>query len=82
MPVRCRAVPRLDHRLKDLPAERKADYGELVAPYLRRMDDDIRRAARGLPRQRASSTSSLESNLRLVVSIARNYRNQGLPFLT
>ncbi len=26
---------------KDLPAERKADYGELVAPYLRLMDDDI-----------------------------------------
>jgi hypothetical protein len=29
---------------KDLPAARKADYGELVAPYLRRMDDDIGRA--------------------------------------
>jgi hypothetical protein len=28
---------------KDLPAARKADYGELVAPYLRTMDDDIRR---------------------------------------
>ena len=27
---------------KDLPAKRKADYGELVAPYLRTMDDDIR----------------------------------------
>ncbi|HEY7829522.1 MAG TPA: SET domain-containing methyltransferase [Solirubrobacteraceae bacterium] len=26
---------------KDLPAARKADYGELVAPYLRLMDDDI-----------------------------------------
>lgn len=26
---------------KDLPAARKADYGELVAPYLRAMDDDI-----------------------------------------
>jgi uncharacterized protein len=25
---------------KDLPAERKAAYGELVAPYLRVMDDD------------------------------------------
>jgi hypothetical protein len=25
---------------KDLPAERKADYGELVAPYLRGMDAD------------------------------------------
>ena len=32
---------------KDLPAARKADYGELVAPYLRRMDDDIQQAARG-----------------------------------
>jgi len=32
---------------KDLPAERKADYGEHVAPYLRRMDDDIRRMAGG-----------------------------------
>jgi len=30
---------------KDLPAARKADYGELVAPYLRMMDDDIRQAA-------------------------------------
>lgn len=30
---------------KDLPAARKADYGELVAPYLRTMDDDIRQAA-------------------------------------
>ena len=29
---------------KDLPAARKADYGELVAPYLRAMDDDIRHA--------------------------------------
>jgi len=28
---------------KDLPAARKADYGELVAPYLRTMDDEIRR---------------------------------------
>jgi uncharacterized protein len=28
---------------KDLPAARKADYGELVAPYLRTMDDDIQR---------------------------------------
>lgn len=26
---------------KDLPAARKADYGELVAPYLRVMDDDM-----------------------------------------
>ncbi|MFZ1154735.1 MAG: SET domain-containing methyltransferase [Solirubrobacteraceae bacterium] len=30
---------------KDLPANRKADYGELVAPYLHVMDDDIRQAA-------------------------------------
>ncbi len=29
---------------KDLPAARKADYGELVAPYLRAMDDDIQRS--------------------------------------
>jgi uncharacterized protein len=28
---------------KDLPAARKADYGELVAPYLRAMDDDTAR---------------------------------------
>ncbi len=28
---------------KDLPPERKADYGELVALYLRTMDDEIRR---------------------------------------
>jgi hypothetical protein len=26
---------------KDLPAARKADYGELVAPYLRTMDDAV-----------------------------------------
>jgi hypothetical protein len=26
---------------KDLPAARKADYGELVAPYLRAMDDAV-----------------------------------------
>lgn len=32
---------------KDLPAARKADYGELVAPYLRTMDDETRRAANG-----------------------------------
>ena len=31
---------------KDVPAARKADYGELVAPYLRTMDDLIRRALR------------------------------------
>ncbi len=30
---------------KDVPAARKADYGELVAPYLRTMDDKIRQAA-------------------------------------
>jgi uncharacterized protein len=30
---------------KDLPEQRKADYGELVAPYLRTMDDDRARAA-------------------------------------
>jgi hypothetical protein len=29
---------------KDLPAARTADYGDLVAPYLRVMDDEIRRA--------------------------------------
>ncbi|MDQ3137170.1 MAG: hypothetical protein M3Q93_06255, partial [Gemmatimonadota bacterium] len=29
---------------KDLAAARKADYGELVAPYLRTMDDEARRA--------------------------------------
>jgi uncharacterized protein len=28
---------------KDLPAARKADYGHLVAPYLRAMDDDAAR---------------------------------------
>lgn len=28
---------------KNLPAARKVDYGELVAPYLRAMDDEIRR---------------------------------------
>jgi len=32
---------------KDLPAARKADYGELVAPYLRMIDDDIRQAGGG-----------------------------------
>jgi hypothetical protein len=34
---------------KDLPVARKADYGELVAPYLRAMDDDLAvgRAAAG-----------------------------------
>jgi hypothetical protein len=31
---------------KNLPAARKADYGELVAPYLRTMDDEARRALR------------------------------------
>jgi uncharacterized protein len=30
---------------KDLPAARKVDYGELVAPYLRTMDDDLLRPA-------------------------------------
>ena len=34
---------------KDLPTARKADCGELVAPYLRTMDDKIRRAAPGKP---------------------------------
>jgi hypothetical protein len=32
---------------KDLPAARKADYGELVAPYLRTMDDESRFAVGG-----------------------------------
>ncbi len=32
---------------KDLPAARKADYGELVAPYLRLMDADTLQAAGG-----------------------------------
>jgi hypothetical protein len=30
---------------KDLPAARKADYGELVAPYLRVMDEDLSRTS-------------------------------------
>jgi hypothetical protein len=30
---------------KDLPAARKADYGELVAPYLQAMDEDLDRTA-------------------------------------
>jgi hypothetical protein len=30
---------------KDLPAARKSDYGELVAPYLRTMDADLLQAA-------------------------------------
>jgi uncharacterized protein len=46
VPVRRRAVPRLGHRLSGSPAARKADYGELVALYLRTMDDEIRRALR------------------------------------
>jgi hypothetical protein len=29
---------------KDLPAARKADYGDLVAPYLHTMDDEIQQA--------------------------------------
>jgi hypothetical protein len=32
---------------KDLPAARKADYGELVAPYLRVMDDSAQEVAVG-----------------------------------
>jgi len=36
---------------KDLPAKRKADYGELVAPYLRTMDDDIRQTADEPPKR-------------------------------
>lgn len=31
---------------KDLPASRKADYGDLVAPYLRAMDAQLERALR------------------------------------
>jgi uncharacterized protein len=31
---------------KDLPDARKAAYGDLVAPYLREMDDDLARAVR------------------------------------
>jgi hypothetical protein len=42
---------------KDLSAARKDDYGELVAPYLRAMDDKIRRAA-GLPVSIPQSSSS------------------------
>jgi hypothetical protein len=40
--VRCRGAVT---GWKDLPAARKADYGELVAPYLRAMDDEVRQAA-------------------------------------
>ena len=32
---------------KDLPAARTADYGDLVAPYLRVMDDEIRHSCTG-----------------------------------
>ncbi|WP_328996113.1 SET domain-containing protein [Kribbella sp. NBC_01245] len=32
---------------KDLPAARKADYGELVAPYLRTIDDQTQQPANG-----------------------------------
>ena len=39
---------------KDLPAARKADYGELVAPYLRAMDADL--AAAGTPHHYTQDT--------------------------
>jgi hypothetical protein len=42
--VRCRAVRGSVTGWKDLPAARKADYGELVAPYLRAMDNDNQQA--------------------------------------
>jgi hypothetical protein len=45
---------------KDLPAARKADYGELVAPYLRMMDDEdgcVRVEAVALPPSRRADAT-------------------------
>ncbi len=44
---------------KDLPAERKADYGELVAPYLHAMDDEIQSAHPEVDVQTAASAASI-----------------------
>jgi len=47
---------------------------------LAELKDIGRRAAMGEAKARRAKTEMVECNLRLVISIAKNYRNRGLPF--
>ncbi len=72
----------------NLIAKSKKDYKKEVEELLNEAEDNTRRLKKGVGRiefgEQITTTARrklIESNLRLVVSIARRYINRGLPFL-
>ncbi len=72
----------------NLIAKSKKDYKKEVEELLNEAEDNPRRLKKGVGRiefgEQITTTARrklIESNLRLVVSIARRYINRGLPFL-
>jgi len=71
-----------------LSAESKKEYSEEIQELLNEAEDNTRRLKKCVGRIEFGENTTLvarkkliESNLRLVVSIARRYINRGLPFL-
>ena len=62
---------------KDLPTARKADYGELVAPYLHTMDDEIHWAPQDAREHRRSAGEPLHAAAHLTQSGGQ--RDEAMP---
>ena len=76
-------------RLRELGVQaRDRDQGEPVARFeseagmpVAELEIAYRRMSVGAARARQAKDAMVEANLRLVISIARHYRNRGMPFL-